>query len=345
MAPTEGDLLARRSPIALAVLAVLAVVVGFAPGSDAAVRVALPDSPVGKQLAWVIREMNGGSAALAAADVKRHVTAQFLVGLPAGRLIALAKEATSAYAPVRFTGFAGHPSATSAIALIETRSHQELAISASIEPRSQRLVALDIAAPPQHGAGKMVTAGRYTGAFSVAGRREMFIACAGSGSPTVVLEAGAGGGVHSWAAVQPSLATTTRVCSYDRANLPGGRSDPAPKPQTAADIVTDLHELLSAARIPGPYVLAGHSNGGLYARLYATTYPKQVKGLVLIDTGNYPAVLGRVYRRLLTPQRWRNYVAAQKLHFVENPGDEQVDLATSYQELATAQRRRPLRNL
>src|SRR4051794_19342152 len=154
MAPTEGDLLARRSPIALAVLAVLAVVVGFAPGSEAAVRVALPDSPVGKQLAWVIREMNGGSAALAAADVKRHVTAQFLVGLPAGRLIALAKEATSAYAPVRFTGFAGHPSATSAIALIETRSHQELAIYASIDGRSRRGGRPRHAAPPPRGAGE-----------------------------------------------------------------------------------------------------------------------------------------------------------------------------------------------
>ena len=147
--------------------------------------------------------------------------------------------------------------------------------------------------------------------------------------------------------MQPWLATSTRVCSYDRANLPGGSSDPAPKPQTAADIVTDLHKLLAAARVPGPFVLAGHSNGGLFARLYATTYPQQVKGLVLIDTGNYPAMLDRVYRRLMAPKEWRalRRGAEPQPPFVENPGDEQVDLATSYQQLAAAQQRHPLPKL
>jgi CubicO group peptidase (beta-lactamase class C family)/pimeloyl-ACP methyl ester carboxylesterase len=337
----------RRSPIALAALGATAALVGFAPGSTAAAGVTLPDTPMGKQLAWVIGEVNGGSSTLVPADVQRHVTPRFLVGLPAGELVAAAKQATAAYAPVRFTGFAGRPSATSAIALIETRTHEQLAVYASIDARSQRLAALDIAAPPQRGAVTMATAGRYTGAFAVGGGRKMFITCAGSGSPTVILEAGAGGGAHSWLAVQPSLAATTRVCSYDRANLPGGSSDPAPKPQTAADVVADLHRLLTAARVPGPYVFAGHSNGGLFARLYATTYPQQVKGLVLIDTGNYPAMVDRVYRRLATPQRWSAYVAAQNQQspFVENAGDEQVDLATSYQQLEASQRRRPLRKL
>jgi CubicO group peptidase (beta-lactamase class C family)/pimeloyl-ACP methyl ester carboxylesterase len=336
----------RRSPIALAALAAIAALVGFAPATGAA-AVTLPDTAMGKQLAWVIGEINGGSSTLVRAEVERHVTARFLVGLPATDLIDAARQATSAYAPVRFTGFAGRPSATSAIALIETRTHQKLAVYASIDDRSQRLAALDIAAPPQPGAVTMATASRYTGTFPVGGRRKMFITCAGSGSPTVILEAGAGGGVYSWSAVQPSLTTTTRVCSYDRANLPGGSSDPAPKPQTAADIVTDLHKLLTAARIPGPYVFVGHSNGGLFARLYATTYPQEVNGLVLIDTGNYPDVLNRVYRQLLTPQRWRVYAAAQNQQprFVENPADEQVDLATSYRQLEQAQRRRPLRKL
>ncbi len=290
----------RLRLIALAALSATAAFAGFSPGSAGATEVTLPDTPMGKQLAWVIGEINGGSATLVPAEVERHVTRRFLVGLPAGELVAVARQATSAYAPVRFTGFAGHPSATSAIALIETRTHQKLAIYASIEARSQRLAALDLATPPQAGAATFATAGRYTGAFAIGGGRKMFITCAGSGSPTVILEAGANGGAHSWLAVQPRLATTTRVCSYDRANLPGGSSDPAPKPQTAADIVTDLHKLLAAARVPGPFVLAGHSNGGLFARLYATTYPQQVKGLVLIDTGNYPAMLDRVYRRLLT---------------------------------------------
>ena len=337
----------RLHLIALATLSATAAFAGFSPGSAGATEVTLPDTPMGKQLAWVIGEINGGSATLVPAEVERHVTPRFLVGLPAGELVAVARQATSAYAPVRFTGFAGHPSATSAIALIETRTHQKLAIYASIEARSQRLAALDIATPPQTGAATIATAGRYTGAFAIGGGRKMFITCAGSGSPTVILEAGAGGGAHSWLAVQPRLAATTRVCSYDRANLPGGSSDPAPKPQTAADIVNDLHKLLAAARVPGPFVLAGHSNGGLFARLYATTYPQQVKGLVLIDTGNYPAMLDRVYRRLLTPQKWRAYAATQNQQppFVENAGDEQVDLATSYRQLESAQQRRPLRKL
>jgi pimeloyl-ACP methyl ester carboxylesterase len=63
----------------------------------------------------------------------------------------------------------------------------------------------------------------------------------------------------------------------------GGSSDPAPKPQTAADVVRDLHRALAAARVPKPYVLAGHSNGGLFARLYVTTYPREVRRLVLVD--------------------------------------------------------------
>src|SRR5581483_9175023 len=83
---------------------------------------------------------------------------------------------------------------------------------------------------------------------------------------------------------------------------------------------------------------------GLFARLYATTYPQQVKGLVLVDTGNYPAMLDRVYRRLLTPQEWRAYSATQnqQLPFVENAVDEQVDLEASYAQMARAQRLHPL---
>jgi pimeloyl-ACP methyl ester carboxylesterase len=98
---------------------------------------------------------------------------------------------------------------------------------------------------------------------------------------------------------------------------------------------------------PGPYVLVGHSNGGLFARLYATTYPKQVKGLVLIDTGNYPAMLHRLYRKMMSQSQWRAYQST--LHhrppFVANAAEEQVDLATSYKQLATAQHRHPLPNM
>ena len=115
-------------------------------------------------------------------------------------------------------------------------------------------------------------------------------------------------------AVLPGVAAFTRVCAYDR---PGtildfdhrSRSDPAPMPRTAGDIVADLHALLTAAAVPGPYVLAGHSFGGLVARLYAATYPDEVVGLVLVDAAHedYYAAM----REVLTPEQ-RADVARQE---------------------------------
>jgi D-alanyl-D-alanine carboxypeptidase len=121
------------------------------------------------------------------------------------------------------------------------------------------------------------------------GDRRLFLSCSGAGSPTVILESGLSDSSAVWSAVQDAVASTTRVCSYDRANVPGGASDPsephtsAPRLRSAAELVADLHALLAAAAVPGPYVLVGHSVGGLVARLYATTYPEEVVGMVLVD--------------------------------------------------------------
>jgi pimeloyl-ACP methyl ester carboxylesterase len=108
--------------------------------------------------------------------------------------------------------------------------------------------------------------------------------CSGEGSPTVILEGGGGGGAAIWEQIQPDIAGTTRVCSYDRANVPGGASSFAPKPRTALDVVADLCALIVESGLPGPYVLVGHSNGGLFARPYASLYPDGVEGLVLVDS-------------------------------------------------------------
>ena len=112
------------------------------------------------------------------------------------------------------------------------------------------------------------------------GRRVRFLE-AGSGSPAVILEGGAGGLADMWALVQPRIAEFTRVISYDRAGY--GRSDPVRQPRTAQVLADELHGLLASARIPPPYVLVGHSFGGFIARMFTRTYPAEVAGMVLID--------------------------------------------------------------
>ncbi|HEX5837051.1 MAG TPA: alpha/beta hydrolase family protein, partial [Anaerolineales bacterium] len=104
------------------------------------------------------------------------------------------------------------------------------------------------------------------------------------GRPTVILESGLGGTSSSWGWIQPSVAKTTRVCAYDRAGM--GWSDSSPAPRDAQSIATELHTLLQKAQIPGPYVLAGWSYGGMYVRQYAGQYPDEVAGMVLLDSSS-----------------------------------------------------------
>ena len=123
---------------------------------------------------------------------------------------------------------------------------------------------------------------RFTQTVTVDGRR-LGLTCAGSGSPTVVL---VGGGRRPaedvWPTILDAISPVTRVCAFDRAGL--GPSDPQPhSPQTAADVVTDLHAALVAAGETGPFVPVGFSLGGLFVRLYASSHPDAVAGLVLVD--------------------------------------------------------------
>lgn len=103
----------------------------------------------------------------------------------------------------------------------------------------------------------------------------------GTGTPTVVLEAGMGAGVLSWALVEPEVAKFTRVISYDRSGI--GWSDRGPAERTSKEIVDELNTLLKQGGIPGPYVLVGASSGGLNVRLFASEYADDVAGLVLVD--------------------------------------------------------------
>ena len=114
------------------------------------------------------------------------------------------------------------------------------------------------------------------------GDHRLHLNCQGSGSPTVVIDAGAGDWSASWAVVQREIAELTKVCTYDRAGY--GWSEPAPGPMTARQSAGELHALLERAGVPGPFVLAGHSAGGLTVRLFAHNYPEEVAGVVFIDS-------------------------------------------------------------
>src|SRR5437016_14256702 len=120
--------------------------------------------------------------------------------------------------------------------------------------------------------GKLVDIGGY----------RLHINCTGTGSPTVILDAGLGGTSLDWSKVQPAVARFTRVCSYDRAGY--GWSETGPGPRTSQQMVTELHLLLAHAQINGPYILVGHSLGGLNMRLYAYHYPQEVAGMILLDS-------------------------------------------------------------
>jgi pimeloyl-ACP methyl ester carboxylesterase len=125
----------------------------------------------------------------------------------------------------------------------------------------------------QHPApGQLVDVGGY----------KLHINCTGEGSPTVILEAGFADYSATWTYVQPEVAKTTRVCSYDRAGY--GWSDPSPHPRTATWRMEELHKLLVNADVQGPYVLVGHSLGGMLVRAYAHSYPDEVAGMVLVDS-------------------------------------------------------------
>jgi pimeloyl-ACP methyl ester carboxylesterase len=109
----------------------------------------------------------------------------------------------------------------------------------------------------------------------------LFIECAGSGAPVVVLQAGLGESSAYWAGIASAISSSTTVCRYDRAGH--GRSEAAAGSQDGIAIATDLHTLLERAGMPGPYVLVGHSSGGPYVRVFAARYPDQVVGMVLLD--------------------------------------------------------------
>jgi pimeloyl-ACP methyl ester carboxylesterase len=197
-------------------------------------------------------------------------------------------------------------------------------------------------------------AGDVAGLVGIGHNRSLYLECHGTGSPTVILEAGLRSRSDFWSertddtppgpTVIAGVARFTRVCAYDRPGTTLGatefsRSSPVAMPRTATDAVSDLHRLLRAAGIPGPYVLVGHSTGGLIARLFASTYPRQVSGMVLVDA------LSEFLQGPLNPAQIAAYDELNNgpLAGVDYPDLEQILFRASFAEMRAAEARHPLR--
>lgn len=215
-----------------------------------------------------------------------------------------------------------HPSRPSGLLAFKVASLAVLIALASPAPRSLA-VASAMPSSPTASRPAMVS-----GTFEVNGRH-LFIDCIGSGSPTIILEAGESQTSTEMEGLKEALAGEATVCSYDRANT--GQSDPAPTPRTARDLVDDLHGLVAAAGIPGPYVLVGHSAGGLLVQLYARTYPGDVAAVVAMNpvppAGPW---LARAVPLMTTGE------AAEENAYYDGANDESLDYRTSSQQLEEA---------
>ena len=302
---------------------------------------ALPATPVAGQLHWLLEQVGGAAATLTEDQAAGHFSAEYLqTVMPAAEVVRTLQSTIAEVGVITFTGFSFPPRDDQAVVLGQAASGQPVAVAAGIDG-ANRLEYLQIqAAPPT-----VVPRGPYSGMIRV-GDRNVFLRCTGHGSPTVVFQLGQ---TTDWYAIQNSLSSITRVCSYDlpNANGPFSRSEPAPTPRTAADVVTELHTVLTTAGVPGPYVLAGFSNGGLYSLLYASRYPSDVAGLVLID-GVHPDYYARrlaLMEQLLPPDVYAAFAheAATLLPRLIDP--EQIDIVTSQTQTRAALAAHPLRRM
>lgn len=131
------------------------------------------------------------------------------------------------------------------------------------------------------------------------GGHRLHVNCTGKGSPTVVVENGLGDFSLDWILVQSRVSRFTRICTYDRAGY--AWSDPGPKPRTFSQVNLELRDALSKLGEQGPFVLVGHSYGGAVVRSFATTYPHEVAGIVLVDAsfeGQRVGIGGKATMRL-----------------------------------------------
>jgi pimeloyl-ACP methyl ester carboxylesterase len=220
--------------------------------------------------------------------------------------------------------------------------------------RSSQLVPLAVICalllPASEAAGDGTpAAGDFSGLVTIPSGHRLYLECHGEGSPTVIFEAGlrSRSDIWSWSregegtGVLPRVSPFTRTCTYDRpgtlAHFPYvSRSDPVPMPRSTGEAVADLHALLTAAGVPGPYVLVGASTGGLIAREYASIYPAEVSGLVLVDA------ISEAMEGLMRPGQFARY----NLYYLQSPSPdaaqydhlEAIDFYRSFAEMKPRRR-------
>jgi pimeloyl-ACP methyl ester carboxylesterase len=194
----------------------------------------------------------------------------------------------------------------------------------------------------------LAAGGDFTGLIDIGDGRKVYLECRGTGSPTVFIVPGGKAAADDWTKESPvfaDVAKFTRVCAYDRPGTPladgsPSRSDPVPMPITVADSVADIHALVTAAKIETPFVIAGHSYGGLIVRLYAMTYPADVDGMVLVDA------LSEHLRAAETPEEWAHQKVILDGDLTETlrlyPDIERADADPSFDELLAAPPLRPM---
>jgi pimeloyl-ACP methyl ester carboxylesterase len=198
------------------------------------------------------------------------------------------------------------------------------------------LVCVCTACGGSHGAKPQKVHGELGYWLQVRGHR-MYYECTGHGSPTIVLEAGLDGDHHSWDAVAPGLALTTRTCSYDRAGLGFSAAD-GPR-RTGRAQVADLHALIVAAKIDPPYVLVGHSYGGILAHEFASAHRGEVAGVVLVDS-SHPRQVQRFLAALGPPRRGENPIRGRLRALLRSSpsNTENLDMKASLAEARSAER-------
>jgi pimeloyl-ACP methyl ester carboxylesterase len=183
--------------------------------------------------------------------------------------------------------------------------------------------------------GEMVDVGGYS----------LHINCVSQGGPTVVLDAGSGGMSADWVWVQREVSDTTRVCAYDRAGM--GWSEMGPEPRDAKQISSELRAQLTKHGIEGPYVLVGHSFGSLYMQTYATRYPDEVAGVVLVESSHpeqfsYRPVARDSYepqKRILDVASLLARIAVVRLLFKLSPAPPRIAEPAARRSMHSAPRR------